>query len=571
MIRFMAATSLAGSPEPDPAPPATRALAVAADLVEHAFAIDADETMENADNIMQHAPHEYAAVISKGVVVGTCSRALLRRLVGGQYGFALHARHLVRRHVYAVHHAFNANAPLREVLDIALARQDDDFYHDVVIVDDDHHLVGLVSTLRLVREQSRLMADQYLIRDQQRAELERVNGSLRDSLELQRALEHQMVQEAKSALMRSLAGGIAHEINNKLVPIMGYAELMAQQAAAWRDHELEEYCGVVRTCALESAQIIRQLLELSKPTAPALVSLDLREAITQAMTFTQLRIRESDTSFELDLPAREVVVLADPTQIKQLIVNLVLNAIDAMVGVAERRLSVQLTVSGETARLAVRDSGSGIPADRIGRIFDPFFTTKRSEKGTGLGLAVCSAVARQHDGDIFVESTVGQGSTFTVSLPLGRSADRALASSVPENVAGVPSIDLRGIPALVADDEVGSGQFVKRALEKALGLDVTWVADGEAAVRHIETKDYALIVSDMRMPKLDGIELLAWVGVHRPAMASRMLFITGDASADKYEAAKRAGVRVLLKPFKVEALTSECRSIAAAYLGAAEA
>ena len=179
------------------------------------------------------------------------------------------------------------------------------FYDDVVIVDDNQQLVGLVSTLRLVRAQSQLMADQYLLLDHQRTELERVNDDLRDSLELQRKLEHQVVQEAKSALLQSLAGGIAHEINNKLVPIMGYAELMAEQAVAWGDGALEEYCKTVRTCALESAQIIRQLLELSKPSAPALAVVDLRALIEQAMTFTQLRIKESDTTFSLDLPDYE--------------------------------------------------------------------------------------------------------------------------------------------------------------------------------------------------------------------------------------------------------------------------
>ncbi len=538
------------------------ASSVAADLVEHAFAIDADETMENADHIMQRTGHEYAAVVSKGTVIGTCSRSLLRRLVGGRYGFALYARDSVRKHVDATHEMFNANTPLREMLDTALAREDEDFYHDVLVVDDEQRLVGLVSTLVLVRAQSRLIADQYLLRDRQRAELERVNGSLRESLEQRRALEHRMVQEAKSSLMRTLAGGIAHEINNKLVPIMGYAELMAQQAAEWGDKELEEYCATVRTCALESAQIIRQLLELSKPSAPALMPLDLREPIEQALTFTQLRIKESDTTFELDLPPSAVVVLAEATQIKQLIVNLVLNAIDAMANADVRRLSVRLSVAGPTAVLVVRDSGSGIAADCIDRVFDPFFTTKRSDKGTGLGLSVCSAIVRQHDGEISVESTLGEGSTFTVALPLARAAELSAAALTTVGSSEAPEVKLQGVPALVVDDEIGSGKLVKHALERLLGLHVTWVKDGEAAVEHLMANEYALIVSDMRMPKMGGIELLGRINEHRPAMASRILFITGDAGAHGNELAKHAGIRVLLKPFKVDALARECRVIA---------
>jgi signal transduction histidine kinase/CheY-like chemotaxis protein len=533
----------------------------AASLVEHAFAIDADETLDNVDRKLQAVRHEFAAVVDNGVVIGTCSRSLLRRLVGGRYGFALYAGARVREHLNKSDHRFAANTSMRELLDVALAREDEEFYHDVVVVDDDQHLVGLVSTLRLVRAQSQLMADQYLLLDHQRSELERVNDDLRDSLELQRKLEHQVVQEAKSALLQSLAGGIAHEINNKLVPIMGYAELMAEQAAVWGDDALQDYCMTVRTCALESAQIIRQLLELSKPSAPALAVVDLRALIEQAMTFTQLRIKESDTTFELDLPDAEAEILADATKIKQVVVNLVLNAIDAMAQTAERRLSVRLTVADEVAKLVVRDSGSGIPANCIDRIFDPFFTTKQPNQGTGLGLSVCRTIARQHLGEISVESTTGLGSTFTLTLPIGR---QAAVEAAPGSIAPLREIrttDHRGIPALVVDDEFAAGHLVKHALERTMGLDVSWVTDGELAISRLRDHDYAVIVSDMRMPKVDGMELLAWIGKHRPDMATRILFITGDSAAERNDTAVQAGARLLLKPFKIDDLTRECRLI----------
>jgi signal transduction histidine kinase/CheY-like chemotaxis protein len=533
----------------------------AATLVEHAFAIDADETLDSVDRKLQATRHEYAAVVANGVVIGTCSRSLLRRLVGGRYGFALYASALVREHLNKSDHRFAANTPLRELLDVALAREDEEFYHDVVIVDDEQHLVGLVSTLRLVRAQSQLMADQYLLLAHQRTELERVNDDLRHSLELQRKLEHQVVQEAKSALLQSLAGGIAHEINNKLVPIMGYAELMAEQAIAWGDTALEEYCLTVRTCALESAQIIRQLLELSKPSAPALAIVDLRALIEQAMTFTQLRIKESDTTFSLDLPDYEAEILADATKIKQVVVNLVLNAIDAMEQSAERQLSVRLTVADDVATLVVSDSGSGIPANCIDRIFDPFFTTKQPNQGTGLGLSVCRTIARQHLGEIAVESATGRGSTFTLTLPIGRRPGIESAPGSAISLQEIRTADYRGMPALVVDDEAAAGHLVKHALERTMGLRVSWVTDGEQAISSLREGEYAVVVSDMRMPKVDGMELLAWIGTHRPAMVPRILFITGDSAAERNDAAVRAGARLLLKPFKIDDLTRECRAI----------
>jgi CheY-like chemotaxis protein len=344
---------------------------------------------------------------------------------------------------------------------------------------------------------------------------------------------------------------------------VGYAELMAEQAAVWNDRELEGYCATVRTCALESAQIIRQLLELSKPSAPALARLDLREPIEEAMTFTQLRVKESDTTFTLDLPGTAVMVLADATQVKQLIVNLVLNAIDAMADSDVRRLSVCLAASHEIATLTVHDSGCGIPAHSIDRIFDPFFTTKRPDEGTGLGLSVCSAIVRQHNGVISVESTAERGSTFTVTLPLRVESAHSAASAPAVRTSGARTTEYRGLPALVVDDEVAAGQVVKRALERMMGLDVSWVPDGEMAVERLGEHDYALVVSDMRMPKMDGLDLLAWIRKHRPAMVSRILFITGDAGVDRDDAVRRAGARLLLKPFRIDALVRECRSIIA--------
>lgn len=535
----------------------------AADLLEHAFVIDADETMDRADELMQASRHEYAAVVSAGVVIGICSRSWLRQMVGGRYGFALYASARVREHVSPDYHTFPADTPLRQLLDTTLAREDEDFYHDIVITENHGRLAGLVSTLRLVRAQSQLMVGQYHLVDLQREELEHVNESLRESLVQRQALEHKMVRDAKSALLQSLAGGIAHEINNKLVPIMGYAELMSQQATVSGDAELAGYCETVRTSALESAQIIRQLLQLSKPSAPALTVLDLREPVQQALTFTQLRIKESATAFDLELPESEVSVLADATQIKQLVVNLVLNALDAMSKRDSRRLSVRLTVSGDSASLTVHDSGSGIAADCIDRIFDPFFTTKSPDEGTGLGLSVCSAIARQHDGMISVESEPGLGSTFTVTLPVGRPSTHAPAHALAADTGNSTNGDYRGMPALVVDDELASGQLVKHTLERMMGLDVSYVTDGAMAVEQLRERSYALVVSDMRMPKLDGTELFAWIKEHQPAMASRIVFITGDAAAERNDAVRRAGARVLLKPFKVDTLAAECRMILA--------
>ncbi len=230
--------------------------------------------------------------------------------------------------------------------------------------------------------------------------------------------------------MRTLAGGIAHEINNKLAPIIGYAGTRWPSGplnGATGNSKMLRHGEDLRLAPKVGADHSPATVELSKPSAPALMPLDLREPIRQAMTFLQLRIKESEHDVRTRPAARRRrVVLAEATQIKQLIVNLRPER-DRCDG--ERRSAGGCPfaspspgpISSEV--LLVRDSGSGIAADCIDRVFDPFFTTKRSDKGTGLGLSVCSAIVRQHDGEISVESATGEGSTFTVTLPLARAAE----------------------------------------------------------------------------------------------------------------------------------------------------
>jgi two-component system cell cycle sensor histidine kinase/response regulator CckA len=463
-------------------------------------------------------------------------------LLSGRYGFALHARARVREHLVPDYLRFNGHTPLRTVFELALSRTGDAFYEDVVLVNDDERLLGLVSTARLVRAQSELMMGQF------------------EQLEAQR---RQIVHQEKSVLVQTLAGGIAHEINNKLMPICGYTELMLAQAPEING-EFKGYCETIRECAFESAKIIRQLLELSRPSPPELVSIDLRQLVTDAVAFVQLRVRESDTLLRIDLGPEEVLIRAEGTKIKQVLVNLMLNALDAMEQLPAPYLQISLAREGGMAVLSVTDRGRGIAPENLTRLFDPFFTTKAPDRGTGLGLSVSQAIIEQHGGGIRVESVVGQGTTFLVRVPLSsRGLDESPARAQPPAAPGVEAEnDAHGASLLIIDDEPAAAGFVRRALIYRLGCRAQIVANGSHAIERLEEEDYDVIISDVRMPGMNGLQLFEWLTERRPELVSRLMFTTGDASGSELNSRIAAlGIPILQKPFPIGTLVREVRRL----------
>jgi signal transduction histidine kinase/CheY-like chemotaxis protein len=390
---------------------------------------------------------------------------------------------------------------------------------------------------------------------------------LLDDISEQRLMERQMAQHEKSALLESLVGGIAHEINNRLSPIVGYTELMLAKAeTSAGDNDLVSYCGTVRDNAMESAKIIRQLLQLSKPATLELSSCDLQSLMQDALSLTKFRLREAGVEVKLAVPRGPGPrVFGDSSQIKQVLVNLILNASDAMEESPVRRLTLSFHAAGKSAVFSVQDTGHGIPPERIGRIFDPFFTTKANHRGTGLGLSVCYSIVKQHGGEITVESEPGQGACFQVSLPL---ADQRAVTLEPEPVpapAGSGPPVWSAFRALVVDDEQFIVGFVQEALRAGFGCQVEWAFNGRQAIELVKNNNYGLIVSDIRMPQVNGVEFYEWLLVHHPEMAKRFFFITGDPGGSELSARiEQLAIPVLRKPFTLSALVAQSRAILAA-------
>jgi two-component system NtrC family sensor kinase len=384
--------------------------------------------------------------------------------------------------------------------------------------------------------------------------------ALLDDITEQRILERRMAQKERTALLESLVGGIAHEINNKLAPVVGYAELLANELQCLQHTgNVAKYCLTIQNSAMESAKIIRQLLQLSRPHNVELQSCDLSIIVREVVEFLRFRLREGGCEVRLEFPDTGSLVLADAGQIKQVVINLVLNAVDAMEHSPQRQLTLRVVAAAEQICLEVTDTGQGIKSEHLGRIFDPFFTTKPPNRGTGLGLSVCFSILQQHGGEITVESVVGHGTTFKVVL---RRAEKVPAEVRPDPEAAnrlAPAPATQRARVLIVDDEEFITGMIQEALRVKMNCRVDQTSDGKEAIVRLRESAYDLVISDVRMPCLDGFGLYTWIQENQPRLSSRFLFITGDAGSTDLDAQlERLKVPVLRKPFDLEHLIRVC-------------
>ncbi|MEX2644158.1 MAG: ATP-binding protein [Acetobacterales bacterium] len=387
-----------------------------------------------------------------------------------------------------------------------------------------------------------------------------------------KSLEQQFAHSQKMQALGQLAGGIAHDFNNVLTAMNGFCELLLARHGP--DDASHDDLLQIRQNGERASSLVRQLLAFSRQQTlqPRVVQVN---ALLSELSAMLVRVIGETVGLELDLRPDVRPVRVDPTEFDRIIVNLAVNARDAMPNggrLSIRTDDVRTTrpvvrgddemPPGEYVMVEVADEGKGIAPEHIDRIFDPFFTTKEAGKGIGLGLSSVYGIVRQTGGHIAVDSTPGRGARFRIYLP---ALDAAAAAVPPPPRAVVPAEgDGAGALVLLVEDE----DAVRRLAEKALGLagfEVLAAEDGETALAALEAapRPIDVLVSDVVMPGIDGPTLVRMVRERTPAV--QVVLVSGYAEeALGNQFALGETVRFLAKPFAVADLLDTVRELAAA-------
>jgi CheY-like chemotaxis protein len=370
-----------------------------------------------------------------------------------------------------------------------------------------------------------------------------------------------------------LTGGIAHDFNNILTSVMGYIALAEDRPGTRRDARLGKYLEQAHVASARARDLIQQMLTFSRGRRGEPRPLSLLPLVKESLKLLRSTLPaaiELETELDPDLPA----VLLDPVQIGQVLLNLCINARDAMpeggtihVGLRMMGAIDQTCASCRNhvraprlVELCVADTGMGIAAEVLERMFEPFFSTKEVGKGSGMGLATVHGIVHDHGGHILVDTAPGAGAAFRVLLPLPAGRPDAMAPEQPsQSGSNAPRTQLSG-RVLVVEDEQTVGEFMADLLE-TWGLSVTVKPNPEEArvLFQAEPERFDLVVTDYMMPKGTGLDLARQLSVVRPGLP--VILYTGYGELVNQQDAERCGVRALvLKPLEPATLLKVLRA-----------
>ncbi|MCP3899594.1 MAG: PAS domain S-box protein, partial [Desulfobacteraceae bacterium] len=378
-------------------------------------------------------------------------------------------------------------------------------------------------------------------------------------------LEEQLRQSQKMESIGNLAGGIAHDFNNLLFPILGMSEMLLEDLP--KDSLEYENVQVIFNAGRRAGDLVQQILAFSRQSEHKMTPVRVQSVLKEVLKLSRSTI-PTNIAIQPDIQQNCGLVMADPTQIHQVVMNLITNAFHAIedkngainielkeITLHDNELPDSALQAGQYVRLTVSDNGIGMSQNTIHNIFDPYFTTKKKGKGTGLGLAVVYGIVKEYGGEIKVSSKEEKGTTFTIYLPLmKKSSDSIIIDNVPKTAMGTENI-------LLVDDEVSVAKLESQMLSR-LGYQVTVKTNSDDALSVFSSNpdSFDLVLSDMTMPNMTGDQLSKKILSIKPDIP--IIICTGFSERINKEQAETIGVRgFLMKPVVKSELAQMIRDV----------
>lgn len=353
-------------------------------------------------------------------------------------------------------------------------------------------------------------------------------------------------QSEKMAALGGLLAGVAHELNNPLSVVVGQATLLMEGST---EQKVIARGEKIFKAADRCARIVKSFLALARHKPPERKQVHLNELIHAALELLGFQIRTGEITIKLELEEKLPEITGDGDQLTQVVTNLVMNAAQAMDGwQGTKTITIRTWHDDSLQRvmLSVADSGPGVPQDIRTRIFEPFFTTKSNKGGTGVGLSLCLNMVSSYGGQMLLEDTPGGGATFIIDLPMTDAAEKAKESQSPVDAIILPKLKM-----LLVDDEVEIAQTLADLLEPE-GHTIDIAANGAIALEKLHKNAFDIIISDLRMPVMDGPALYDALGRELPSYLEKIIYVTGDTLSSHVQSfLSQHPVIVIEKPYRL--------------------
>jgi len=361
-------------------------------------------------------------------------------------------------------------------------------------------------------------------------------------------LEQELNLASRLASIGQLAAGVAHEINNPLTGVIGFSHLMLSRDIP---DDMKQDLQVIHSEAQRVAKIVENLLVFAHQRKAGREYIAINDIITRVLELRAYEMKVNNIDVESQLAPNLPLTMADAGQLQQVFLNIVLNAEYFMTKAHNKgQLAVKTEKINGNIRVSFADNGAGISPENLDKIFNPFFTTKEVGKGTGLGLSICHGIITQHKGRIYAQSEPGKGATFVIELPI-------VAKPVQAGKAEVTKKEprkSRGAKILVVDDEAAILTFLNRLLTE-WGHSVETINNADTALEKLRTERYSLVLLDIKLPGMSGIELYHHIEEIAPALARRVMFVTGDVMQSATRSfLEKTGAPYITKPLDIEVL-----------------